>query len=65
MDFAKSGWRRADAESGGGARVIYYYFVSESRIAMLFVFPKNVRTDLSTEQKRILCKIVETWRQPP
>ncbi|MHB8448330.1 MAG: type II toxin-antitoxin system RelE/ParE family toxin [Rudaea sp.] len=49
----------------GGARVIYYYFVSESRIARLFVFPKNVRTDLSTEQKRILCKIVETWRQPP
>jgi hypothetical protein len=49
----------------GGARVIYYYFVSESRIAMLFVFPKNSRSDLTADQKRTLRKIIETWRQPP
>jgi len=48
----------------GGARVIYYYFISEARIAMLFAFPKNARSDLTREQTKTLVKIIEGWRQP-
>ena len=46
----------------GGARVIYYYFISESRIAMLFAYPKNEHDDLTSAQKKVLEKIVKTWR---
>ena len=46
----------------GGARVIYYYFMSESRIGMLLAYPKNVQDDLSSEQKKMLTKIIERWR---
>jgi len=48
----------------GGARVIYYYFFSESRIAMLLAYPKNERDDLSAKQKKILVEIIKTWKQP-
>src|SRR5512144_361027 len=45
----------------GGARVIYYYFVGESRIGMLFAYPKNVQDDLTAEQKKVLMKIIRSW----
>ena len=46
----------------GGARVIYYHFVSASRIGLLFVYPKNEQVNLTPAQKVILRKIVEQWR---
>jgi len=47
----------------GGARVIYYYFVSESRLGMLLAYPKNERDDLTAAQKKTLVRIIEGWRQ--
>lgn len=46
----------------GGARVIYYYFVSASRIAMVFAYPKNVQGNLTSAQKAALRKVIEQWR---
>lgn len=46
----------------GGGRVIYYYFAGTSRIAMLLAYPKNAQDDLTPAQKKILIKIIETWR---
>lgn len=46
----------------GGARVIYYCFVGESHIGMLFAYAKNERDDLSTAERKILTRLVETWR---
>ena len=43
----------------GGVRVIYYWAVAQERIVMLFVYAKNERADLSTDQLGILRKIVE------
>ena len=48
----------------GGARVIYYYFVSASRIAMVFAYPKNEQDNLTAQQKTALKKVIENWRQP-
>ncbi len=45
----------------GGARVIYYYFVSASQIALLWVYPKNEQVDLTPVQKAALKKIIELW----
>jgi hypothetical protein len=46
----------------GGARVIYYRFVDESHIGMLFVYAKNERDDLTAAEKKVLAGIVERWR---
>lgn len=46
----------------GGARVIYYHFVSASRIALLFAYPKNVQGNLTPAQKAALKKVIEQWR---
>ncbi|MGE6608794.1 type II toxin-antitoxin system RelE/ParE family toxin [Halomonas sp. NPDC076908] len=46
----------------GGARIIYYHFVSASQIAMLMIYSKNEREDLTDEQRRMLNAIIENWR---
>lgn len=46
----------------GGARVIYYHFVSASRIGLLFAYPKNEQVNLTPAQKAALRKIIEQWR---
>lgn len=46
----------------GGARVIYYHFVSASQIALLLIYAKNEADDLTPEQRKALKRIVENWR---
>src|SRR5262245_19420391 len=41
----------------GGARVIYFCFVTASRIAMLLAYPKNAKDDLDADEKKALAKI--------
>ena len=52
-------WSASGPGKRGGARVIYYWFVSDEVILMLFAFPKNEREDLTPDQLRQLKKIVE------
>lgn len=49
----------------GGARVIYFYFVANDRIAMLLAYAKGVKDDLTVSEKRILAGIIKTWRHAP
>jgi len=49
----------------GGLRVIYYHFAQQARIAMLLIYAKNERDDLTHDQRATLRKIVEHWNQPP
>ena len=46
----------------GGGRVIYYHFASASQIAFLLVYAKAEREDLTSDQKKALCQIIEKWR---
>lgn len=43
----------------GGVRVIYYWAVSEEKILMLLMYPKNVQDNLSPTQLKILRQIIE------
>lgn len=43
----------------GGIRIIYYWFISDNEILMLYLYPKNDQDDLTAEQKKTLKKIVE------
>ncbi|MDD2133993.1 type II toxin-antitoxin system RelE/ParE family toxin [Pseudomonas kurunegalensis] len=49
-------------EKRGGAKVIYYHFISRSQIALLYIYCKNEQPDLSTEQRKALRSIIEHWR---
>jgi len=46
----------------GGARVIYYWFNDRDQIGLLMMYPKNVQSDLSAEQRKALKAVVEHWR---
>ena len=46
----------------GGSRVIYYHFVAASQIAMLLIYPKNEKDDLTAEECKVLKRIIEQWR---
>ena len=46
----------------GGARVIYYHFVSASQIALLMIYPKNEQHDLTADERKALKSVIEQWR---
>ena len=46
----------------GGARVIYYYFISNARIALLTIFPKNEQRDLTADERKALKRMIEHWK---
>jgi hypothetical protein len=46
----------------GGARVIYYHFVSVSQIALLMIYPKNEQQDLTADERKALKAVIEQWR---
>src|SRR5688500_18250906 len=52
-------WGMRGRGKRGGARVIYYWAVAQSKILLLFMYPKNERSDLTQEQIKALRRIVE------
>lgn len=52
-------WRLPGRGKRGGARVIYYWYAGEHQIFLLFLYPKNVRGDLSPKEIRTLRGLVE------
>ncbi len=50
----KMRWRLMGRGKRGGARVIYYWKSSASQIFLLFLYPKNVRSNLSLPELRAL-----------
>lgn len=53
-------WAASGRGKRGGARVIYFWHRKSQHLLMLFVYPKNERSDLTAAQRRALRKIVET-----
>ena len=51
-------WRLPGRGKSGGARVVYYWKSAASRIYMLFMYPKNERSDLTRAQLKLLRKLV-------
>jgi mRNA-degrading endonuclease RelE of RelBE toxin-antitoxin system len=42
----------------GGVRLIYFWHVEDQVFYMLYIYPKNVRDDLSPEQVKVLSRLV-------
>ena len=51
-------WRMSGRGKRGGVRVIYYLQTAAGKIFLLFMYPKNVRSDLSPTELRNLRKFV-------
>lgn len=51
-------WRLPGRGKRGGARVIYYWKSAAGQIFLLFLYPKNVRADLSLAELRVLRQLV-------
>ena len=52
-------WGIEGRGKSGGLRIIYFWKESKQTILMLFVYPKNVQSDLTHDQVIRLYKIVE------
>jgi mRNA-degrading endonuclease RelE of RelBE toxin-antitoxin system len=52
-------WSGSGRGKRGGVRVIYYWITADDQIFMIFMYPKNVRDDLTPAQLRTLRKLVE------
>ncbi|CAM5353335.1 Toxin HigB-2 [Thauera mechernichensis] len=44
----------------GGARVIYYHWVSREQCYLIYAYAKNARADLTKDQLRRLAEVIET-----
>jgi hypothetical protein len=42
----------------GGVRAIYYWVVAEDQILMLYMYPKNEKDNLTTQQLKVLREVV-------
>ncbi|HJE69988.1 type II toxin-antitoxin system RelE/ParE family toxin [Pseudomonas oryzihabitans] len=61
------GLRKIRVASGGhgkrgGSQVIYYHFAADARIALLLIYPKSEKDDLSVEDRKALKAMIEKWR---
>ncbi|MBK6422844.1 MAG: type II toxin-antitoxin system RelE/ParE family toxin [Gemmatimonadetes bacterium] len=52
-------WALPGRGKRGGARVIYYWQKPAHRIFLVFMYPKNERSDLTPAQLKALRKLVE------
>jgi hypothetical protein len=51
-------WRMPGRGKRGGSRVIYYWKSGAGLIFLLFLYPKNVRSDLSPSELRMLRRLI-------
>lgn len=52
-------WVIAGRGKRGGLRIIYYWYVRDDKIYMLFPYVKSAQADLTREQIKILCDYVK------
>lgn len=54
-------WAASGRGKRGGARIIYYYAVSNEKILFLDIYPKNEKTDLTVAELKNLKAVVQIW----
>jgi len=52
-------WSGSGRGKRGGSRIIYYWYSEKEIIFMLLIYPKSVQDDLTSEQLKILKKVLE------
>ena len=54
----KARWSRQGRGKSGGVRVIYYYWVSDNEVYMLFMYAKNEQADMDAAGRKAAKKFV-------
>lgn len=52
-------WSRPGMGKRGGVRIIYYLFDAHNFVSLLTVYAKSEKEDLSKQETRALCEVVE------
>jgi hypothetical protein len=55
-------WTMRGRGKRGGARVIYYRLVAMERIYLICAYAKNVKTDLTRAQIKVLAQLMKDFR---
>jgi len=58
----KARWSRQGTGKSGGVRVIYYYWISDNELYLLYLYAKNERSDLSAADRKAARRFVEALR---
>ena len=58
----KTRLKSASGGKSGGFRVCYYFLMHNDEIYLLLIYPKNVKENLTIEEKKILKNLVKTLR---
>ena len=53
-------WAREGMGKSGGMRIIYYFHSERMPLWLLTLFAKNEHEDLSRDQRKFLCRLVES-----
>lgn len=56
-------WKSSNGGKRGGARVIYYFYNEDQPIYLLFAYSKNIQTDLTEHEKKLLRNLVLQLKQ--
>jgi hypothetical protein len=59
----KMRWGRRGKGKSGGVRIIYYYWISDDEVYLLFIYAKNERADLSAKQRKAAQHFVEDLKR--
>jgi hypothetical protein len=58
----KAGFARSGTGKRGGIRVIYYYVVRAEIVGLIAAYSKNVKEDLTNEDKKVIRQIAPTFQ---
>ena len=59
----KARWSRQGRGKRGGVRVIYYYWVSDNEVYMLYLYAKNEQADMDAAGRKEARKFVEALKR--
>jgi hypothetical protein len=59
----KARWGRKGKGKRGGVRVIYYYWISDDEVYLLFVYAKNEQEDMSPSDRKAAKAFVEELKR--
>jgi hypothetical protein len=59
----KARWSRQGRGKSGGVRVIYYYWVSDNEVYMLYLYAKNEQADMDAAGRKEARKFVEALKR--
>jgi len=59
----KARWRRQGMGKRGGVRVIYYYWISDDEVYLLYIYAKNEQADMSGDDRKAARVFVEELKR--